>query len=165
MNNGGAVISDCGAYRYTLWRRWDEALDRLVWVMLNPSTADAETDDMTIRKCTGFALRWGFGGIEVVNLFAYRATKPLDLRLAKDPVGPRNNTWLEKVLGVSPTVVAWGGSVPGGQLAGERFVLVRKLLAQSPLNAVWSLGRTQSGHPRHPSRLSYATQREPWPVT
>ena len=72
----GAVISDCKRYRYRLWRIWNGSQSRLVFVMLNPSTADGEQDDPTIRKCVGFAERLGYGGIEVVNLFAWRATDP-----------------------------------------------------------------------------------------
>lgn len=72
----GAVISDDGRYRYRLWRTWAPELPRMAWIMLNPSTADAEVDDPTIRRCVGFAKREGCGGIEVVNLYAYRSTDP-----------------------------------------------------------------------------------------
>ena len=75
----GAVVSDDGLYRYILTRTWDRSLPALVFCMLNPSTADATVDDPTIRKCIGFAQRLGYGGIIVVNLFAYRATKPREL--------------------------------------------------------------------------------------
>src|SRR5690349_21188818 len=85
-----AVIE--GAYRYRLDRWWDRALPPLIYIMLNPSTADAERDDATIRVCMGRAKNEGCGGIVVVNLFAYRATKPEDMKRAADPVGP-NNDW------------------------------------------------------------------------
>ncbi|TMF61888.1 MAG: DUF1643 domain-containing protein, partial [Chloroflexi bacterium] len=68
----GATFSADRRYRYRLWRRWDGARPVVAFVMLNPSTADARRDDPTIRRCIGFAKSWGFGGVEVVNLFAYR---------------------------------------------------------------------------------------------
>lgn len=88
-----AGISECGTYRYWLCREWSPGLDSLVWLMLNPSTADATQDDPTIRRCMGFARRWGYGGITVVNLYAYRATNPRDLLTAADPVGPENDRY------------------------------------------------------------------------
>lgn len=86
-----AIMSSCRRFRYMLSRRWNEALPALMFVMLNPSTADAHVDDPTIVKCIGFAKRMGYGGIEVFNLFAYRATDPADLRRAGYPVGPEND--------------------------------------------------------------------------
>src|SRR5262245_19133112 len=86
-----ALISPCGLYRYWLTRTWDNSLRRVCWVMLNPSTADAEQDDPTIRRCVGFARSWGAGGIIVVNLFAFRASDPKALLRAADPVGPDND--------------------------------------------------------------------------
>jgi hypothetical protein len=76
----GAELSACRTYRYRLWRQWDADLAPVVWVMLNPSTADESADDPTIRKCIGFAQRWGYGGIEVVNLYAYRSPDPRQLK-------------------------------------------------------------------------------------
>jgi hypothetical protein len=72
----GALLSEDGRYRYRLWRLWDDLAPVMVWVMLNPSTADADLDDPTIRKCIGFAKANRHGGIIVVNLFAWRATDP-----------------------------------------------------------------------------------------
>jgi len=69
QNDGALMVGD---YRYHLWRTWDETRPRLLWVMLNPSTADGETDDPTVRRCIGFSKGWGYGSIEIVNLFAYR---------------------------------------------------------------------------------------------
>jgi hypothetical protein len=77
--------------------------------MLNPSIADARRNDPTIRRCIGFARHWGFGGIDVVNLFAYRATRAQELFRASDPVGPRNARFLRSAIGRAPLVVlAWG---------------------------------------------------------
>ena len=86
-NSKGSVISECGKYRYQLWRIWDENKPKVLFVMLNPSKADAEKDDPTITRCIGFAKSWGYGGLYVGNLFAYRATKPEELKKADDPFG------------------------------------------------------------------------------
>lgn len=75
----GAVISECGLYRYRLWRIWDDSKPLCMFVMHNPSTADAQEDDPTIRRCVGFAKSWGYGGIYIGNLSPYRATKPTEM--------------------------------------------------------------------------------------
>jgi len=101
----GAVISPCGLYRYSLTRTWSAALP-LPFVMLNPSTADADIDDPTIRRCMAFARREHAGGIIVANVFAYRATSPADLWKATDPFGPWNDDTLETVAREWPRCVA-----------------------------------------------------------
>lgn len=90
----GAILSACGTYRYHLWRLWDKALPVMVFVMQNPSTADASHDDPTIRKCIGFAKRHGYGGISVRNIFALRATDERILLTHHDPFGPENDAHL-----------------------------------------------------------------------
>lgn len=108
-----AIISDCGRYRYQLGRTWsDGPIAR--FIMLNPSTADATEDDPTIRRCISFAKREGAGAISVVNLFAFRATKPADMMKATDPIGPENNDhlreWVGHEFGFAKLVIAaWGG--------------------------------------------------------
>jgi hypothetical protein len=107
----GAAISPCGRYRYALWRRWGNEADGpcMAWVMLNPSTADASVDDPTIRRCAAFARSWGYAGMRVVNLFAWRATNPAELSRVADPVGPENDRYLERIDDRFPLVVAaWG---------------------------------------------------------
>jgi len=105
----GANFSRCRRYRYTLWRRWDPARPAVMIIGLNPSTADARQDDPTIRRCIGFARDWGYGGLVVTNLFAFRATYPADLKAAADPVGPRNDAWIRRMAGqVEIVVAAWG---------------------------------------------------------
>lgn len=132
-----------GRYRYLLWRRWAEA-DSLLFIMLNPSTADAAQDDPTIRRCIGFARRWGFGGVEVVNLFAWRATLPRELAKARDPVGPHNDRAISLAVARSRAVIAaWG--VHGA--LGDRDAQVAPLLAATRLRC---LGLTRDGAPRHP---------------
>ena len=122
MVDGGAFME--GQYRYLLWRYWGEA-KRLVWVLLNPSTADARQDDPTIRRCVGFAKGWGYDGIQVVNLFAYRATDPRELKAVVDPVGPRNDEFIERAArGHEMVVVAWGAN---GGLHGRGATMLRHL--------------------------------------
>lgn len=113
-----ALISDDGKYRYWLERRWSGADFRsplVLWCMLNPSTADAQTDDATIRRCVGFSNEWGFGRLIVVNLYAYRATDPseLDGLDAADLQGPENEFHLRYWVACSSTrllMCAWGGN-------------------------------------------------------
>jgi hypothetical protein len=125
--------------------------------MLNPSTADAREDDATIRRCTAFARAWGFGGLVVVNLYAWRATDPAQLKVAADPVGPgADDMLLDGLSQVQQLVVAWGahGGLP-------RVAHVGRLVAScTHLEAVVCLGRTKGGQPRHPLYLAASTPRE-----
>lgn len=152
-----ALISPCGAYRYTLFRGWAPG-PLATFVMCNPSTADADVDDPTIRKCIGFARRWGFGSLSVVNLFAFRATDPAELKRAGFPSGGSANDLhiLEQCARAERVVLAWGGAVPSGH---KRIVEVRALLARLPTTAQ-CLGRTMQGEPRHPLMLAYSTALE-----
>lgn len=155
-----ATLSPNGDYRYKLSRVWDESLPTLVWVMLNPSTADAYTDDATIKKCMGFARQWGYGGIVVVNLYAFRTTDPKYLFRELDFVGPENDITLAEVAGQHKTIVcAWGLHAKR-----QRARLVCKLLTitrdrlQPP--ELYCLGLTSTGMPKHPVRLAYSTPLE-----
>ena len=129
-----------------------------MFVMLNPSTADAWRDDPTIARCKGFAERWGYARLEVVNLFALRATHPADLkRLARthDVIGPRNDAVLRRACRRADRVVAaWGAH---GDLLG-RADEVRAMLPHVPWQC---LGTTKDGHPRHPGRIPNATRLVP----
>ncbi|MBD2460605.1 DUF1643 domain-containing protein [Oscillatoria sp. FACHB-1407] len=140
----GAIFDSTGTYRYTLWREWGNS-PKVVFVMLNPSTADADRNDPTIRRCIGLAQMWGFGALEVVNLFAYCATHPTELRQATDPIGVENDRYLLQAVQRSDrTILAWGNW--GSLHQRDRCVL--DLLAQhTPL---YCLGMNQSGQPRHP---------------
>ncbi len=154
-----AVLSPCDRYRYLLTRTWDVALPVLVFIMLNPSTADASIDDATIRVCIGRAKRMGYGGIVVVNLFAFRATNPWELLSVEDPVGPANDGHIRRVLNAKPKMViaAWGGS--GHYLDRARRVAHLCDFYRVPLHC---LGTTQAGEPRHPLRISYDVAPQPW---
>ena len=140
-----ALLSPCGLYRYSLTRRWDDALPRVCWVMLNPSKADAVDDDPTITRCLGFARSWGFGSLAVVNLFAWRSTRPKELRKARDPVGPDNDVHLLRhAKDAALAVVAWG--------AHETFGRALQVLDMLAVNDVklFCLELTKNGFPRHP---------------
>lgn len=154
----GASLSPCEKYRYHLYRIWNRTQPALTWVMLNPSTADANIDDATIRRCMGFALNAGFGGIEVYNLFALRSTYPGNLLKNTDPVGPENNSYLERISKTNTVIAAWG-IIPQG-LAKREFEVLQMLIDRD-----WKcLGLTLEGFPRHPVRLPYKTEFEKLPL-
>jgi hypothetical protein len=142
-----AVLSECGTYRYSLTREWEGGTDlRILWVMLNPSTADAKEDDPTIRKIVKFSKAWGFGSLEVVNLFALRATDPNELTGVTDPVGPENDWHISEALGRKDGLVAaWGASYP--IRLSLRPHRVGKMLRADGAKV---LGLTRAGDPRHP---------------
>lgn len=147
-----ASLSDDGRYRYTLTRSWGGELEELqTFVMLNPSTADADVDDPTIRRCVGFARALGAPGILVVNLYAFRATKPADLWRADDPVGPHNDAVLTSVLRGRgrPVIAAWGANARQERVA--RFLHLARYTGGR--REVTALGLTKAGAPRHPLYL------------
>lgn len=154
---GSAEISACGRYRYALRRFWDgrlfrgaHAREHVLWVMLNPSTADATEDDPTIRRCVGLSRAWGYGGLVVVNLYAWRATDPRELSTDADPVGPANGRYmLDEARGAALIVAAWGK--PFRSWMQARAASVRALLQHPPIEAtLYHVGLTKEGHPRHP---------------
>jgi len=158
----GALLSAYRLYRYRLWRCWDPTAGRCAFVMVNPSTADESEDDATIRKCIGFAKRWGYGAIDVVNLFAWRSTDVTALLTAADPVGPENDEHLHEVMrGALRVVLAWGKHPPKvRRLVRARLdrLEARDWLAE--LGDVVTFGRNEDGTPRHPLMLAYATPLE-----
>lgn len=159
-NGRGALLSECGTYRYRLWRLWDDLLPVMVWVMLNPSTADAATDDPTLRKCIGFAKARQHGGVILVNLFAYRATDPGMLPKVSDPVGPENDEhirWAVRAPLLATVVAAWGAD----RFARNRGRHVRTLIRGLGRD-LQCLGTSKDGHPRHPLYLPYSTALASW---
>lgn len=159
--SSGAILSPCETYRYVLWRvlepqPGEPLAGTLLWVMLNPSTADATADDATIRKVCGFARRWGYREARVVNLYALRSRDPKALWKHQDPVGPENDDHLRwEATHADAVVLAWGANA--GQLRAEE---VRKIVLRAADPApVWHLGLTQNGHPKHPLMLGYDTLR------
>lgn len=138
-----AVLSSDEAYRYFLSRSWNETGKIIAFIGLNPSTANATTDDPTIRRCMRFAKDWGGGSLWVVNLFAFRATCPQVMLGATDPIGPENDLWLDRVVSSADLVVAaWGNH---GSLL-NRSELVRGRYP-GRLNALSVTARGMPGHP------------------
>lgn len=157
----GAVISPDGVYRYALWRAWGAGRPA-TFIMLNPSTADAEQDDPTIRRCIGYAKAWGCGGLLVLNLFALRATDPAELHRHPDPVGPDNDdrlcTFLKNTYRPGDIVVAaWGTS----GCIRSRGREVRQMFEREmvPLEV---LRLTKHWDPAHPLYLPAALKPVPW---
>jgi hypothetical protein len=161
----GAVFDESRLYRYALWREWSELgmpltggnasdIRYVLFVGLNPSTADAETNDPTIRRCLGFARTWGYQAVVMVNLFAYRSTDPHVLRSVHDPVGRDTDLWLTVLADNAALAVACWGSFG---LAQDRGAHVRQLLP----NLV-CLGTTKDGAPRHPLYLAKTTKVIPY---
>ena len=153
-----AVFSPVPTHRYRLGRKMHSAtLDSrlpssevITWVMLNPSTADAERDDPTIRRVLKFSTAWGFPNVDIGNIFALRSTDPHGLRLHEDPVGEKNDeALLAMAKGACAVVCAWG--THGGYQ--DRAEAVVKVLKASGM-PLWTLGLTKDKHPRHPLYVS-----------
>ena len=157
----GAEFGPGGTHRYRLWRTFGRVESgSVLFVMLNPSTADAATDDPTIRRCVGFARRWGAGCVEVVNLFAYRATNPDDLadscEAGIDVVGPDNDRVIVQAARDADIIVAaWGAH----RMAKERARAVMSLLGAARIEC---LHVTRDGSPRHPLYVGAGTIRVPF---
>lgn len=153
--DSGALFDSSGTYRYTLWRRWSIDHPQVAFIMLNPSTADEQSNDPTIRRCIDFAWTWGFGGLEIVNLFAYRATLPRQLLKAEKPIGAENNSYLLQASQRSASLVlAWG--THGTYLGRDRAVL--NLITHCKTKTLNCLGVTKDGCPRHPLYVKKKTR-------
>lgn len=147
--------SDCDQYRYGLSRVWNTDTPPLLFIMLNPSTADEHRNDPTVARCETRARSMGYGGVMIANIFAFRATRPQDLKLADAPVGALNDAvlthWTRQA---GMTIAAWG--VHGGHQNQAPKV------AQTLDGPLYHLGLTKDGHPRHPLYVSFATQPAEW---
>lgn len=150
----GATLSACAQYRYDLYRAIDlggrTSQGDVVFVMLNPSTADAFVEDPTIRRCIGYAHDWGYGELWVVNLFGLRATKPTALKAHSDPVGPLNDRFLHwRIAAACRVVLAWGDHRVARER--ERDILLSLETTYFPAyHRFVVLGWTKGRHPRHP---------------
>lgn len=150
-----ADISEDRLYRYWLSRRWSMGNRTVMFVGLNPSTADASQDDPTIRRCVGFARQWGFDRLYMCNVCAYRSTDPKALRHVPDPVGPANRETLELLVGEAELIVAaWGKE----NLTGPGRWLARWILS---LPQTRCLGKNKDGTPKHPLYLAANTELQP----
>jgi len=151
-----AEFSPCRRYRYALSRTWDEALPRVLFIGLNPSIADEVRDDPTLRRCMGYASDWGYGGVCVANLFAWRATDPAALKAARDPVGPDNDAWLTRLaVDAGLVVAAWGNH---GAWQGRSGQVVAMLPDPHCLQM------NLSGEPAHPLYLRRSLRPLPYPA-
>ena len=153
-----AVYSDCETYRYSLTRVWHDAGDKVMFVMLNPSTATEVQNDPTIERCERRARSLGFGGFRAANIFAYRATDPRDMRAAADPAGPGNEAaildgmdWADQV------VCAWGTN--GEHLNQGPHI---ETLLRATGRVLHQLGISKAGHPKHPLYIAYSQTPQPW---
>lgn len=139
-----AQFDRTGRYRFSLHRFWSGELEAATMVMLNPSTADHLRNDPTISRCIQLSRSWGFGSVNIVNLFAYRTSSPAHLRSIRRPVGKANDSHiLEQCNNAGKIIVAWGNH--GSFLERDKEVL--ELL--SPFD-LWCIGQTKSGQPKHP---------------
>lgn len=157
--HSSATISACGRYRYELIRQWGPTAKLCRFIMLNPSTADATEDDPTIRRCIAFAKAWGYDGIVVHNLYAYRATNPAELVNADDPIGDENRNYLASD-GFEFTIAAWG-SHPAASIwwHGYPYAWQKTILRNRALHC---LGVNGNGSPKHPLYLAASCTPRPW---
>lgn len=153
-----AVYSPCERYRYSLTRVWNTQAPRLLYIMLNPSTATEEANDPTIERCERRARYLEFGSFRVVNLFALRETSPARLKQARRPVGPDNLIQVGAALDWTNDVIcAWG--VHGTHRGQDATIAGLLAACGKPVRA---LGVTKDGHPRHPLYMPYTATPEPW---
>lgn len=159
-----AIISECGLYRYRLERGNPSNTPVAAFIMVNPSTADAEQDDATIRKCRGFSQEYGFGRFIVGNLFAYRAT---DIKALKgisfsEAVGPDNDYHLHQIIGdADRIIVAWGPAAKVPKDFRNRWQKIVNL-ANGWGKPLYCISTVNDGHPRHPLMASYKTPLTEW---
>ena len=153
MSDGWANFSDDGRYRYLLGRHISAAPRRLLFIMLNPSTADANRSDNTITRCINFARDWGYGSMEVVNLFAFRTPYVKALRQADDPIGTDNDAWIGSAINAADRVIfAWGNH----GAYKNRSHAVRRMAIHTV--KPYHLGLNKTGEPKHPLYLRSDTK-------
>ena len=152
-----AVYSPCGTWRYRLSRTWDESGSRAALVLLNPSTATEAANDPTVARVERFARDWGHGGFDLMNLFAFRATRPADLIAAAEPVGPETDALLCALAPGRPVICGWGRH---GRHAG-RGPAVEGILRRAGMSLM-ALAVNADGSPRHPLYLPAGLVPRPW---
>lgn len=160
----GVLFSDCGKYRYKLWRRWSDK-PPLVFIMLNPSTADLLKNDPTIERCERRTRMLGFGAIYVGNAFAFRATQPDDMKAHDDPIGNLNDASLRALMNMAKwsggkVIVGWGKD--GGFRGRSKEVVDIALDCGVQL---YCLAYCKNGQPQHPLYIPYEEKMKPWPRT
>lgn len=149
-----AILSSCRLYRYALWRTWDKCKDKVMFIGLNPSTADETEDDRTISRCISYAKQWGYGGIIMGNLFAFRTSSPAEMRRTEDPIGEKNDYWLKRLANNAALVVGmWGNS---GTFRGRS----EEVSAMFP--NLHCLRLTKAGQPHHTRGLPKGIKAVPY---
>lgn len=125
-----------------------------MFIGLNPSTADEINNDPTVTRCIKYAHRWGYGGLVMTNIFAYRATEPTDMKRMSDPIGPDNNVWLTRIADEAGIIVAaWGNH-------GQH--MNRSAWVKAHIPSLHCLKQNASGEPAHP--LYLRADLEPYPM-
>ena len=153
-----AVYSKCENYRYTLTRVWDENKKKVLFIMLNPSTADETKNDPTVERCERRAKKLNFGSFRICNIFAWRETSPLQLMKTDEPVGKDNDFHISKsVLWSDVIICAWG--THGTYF--NREAEVKNLLSNNGAK-LYHLGLTKNGHPKHPLYITYTQNIVAW---
>lgn len=164
---GTAAFSSCGHYRWWLERCWAPQRPRLLFIGLNPSRADRQRDDPTLRRLQAFARDWGYGGLEVLNLFSLVGSAPQLLRRVADPVGADTDAWIRARLEARPGAPLWLGWGNQGSWAGRDLtvlaLLEECLAGEHQRRPCFSLGTTAGGRPRHPLYLAAHLRPQPWP--
>ncbi len=155
--NATAYFSSDRKYRYTLWRTWGERLSvgYAMFIGLNPSTADERTDDPTVRRCVGYAKDLGYAGLCMTNLFAFRATKPADMKSEADPIGRENDYQIKRAAKEAGIIIAAWGNHGIYMARGDK---VREMIGQ-PLHV---LKLTNSEIPAHPLYLPRSLKPKLW---
>ncbi len=153
-----ALYSACEAYRYMLTRIWDPDGRRVLFVMLNPSTATEVQNDPTVERCERRARALGYGAFRVCNIFAYSATDPKVMRAQPDPVGPANDAAIVESAEWADTIVCAWGTHGAHRARGPQV----EALLRATGKPLYHLGLSQAGHPKHPLYIAYAHQPEPW---
>lgn len=159
-SDSGAVFSPCEQYRYLLWRRWRDLTAKpgvVLWIMLNPSTADELKLDPTLTRCKRYTERFGFAHFQVANLFALRSTEPAALHHTTDPIGPCNDELIEMAIADATLIVVGWGAFP---LAAARS---RRLVELANGKQMFCLATTRNGSPGHPLYLRADLNLTPWP--
>lgn len=161
--SGQAAFSPCGRYRWWLERCWEPAAapsSRLLFIGLNPSLAGADRDDPTLRRLQGFARGWGFGALEVVNLFGRISPSPAVLKRLAEPVGTENDRWIAERLAACDAVwLGWGNGGLWRDRHREVEALIGAIAAQKPVGCI---GCTAAAQPRHPLYAPAASAWRPW---
>jgi hypothetical protein len=164
----GCILSDCGAYRYRLWREWDRTLPTLAAMLLNPSKASHLITDPTDTRIYTRAVSMGFGRYEIVNLYPLRATDPDELLTHPDPLGPvrasitADGAGLDAISSASMVICGWGSHPAAAARAGD---VMRLIQLAGMRNKLYHLGLNKDGSPKHPLYIAASTRPKPFEFT